>query len=228
MVPDREQVPPRFSARTFKPRRRGISASRQDLWRVAIEQWGLAEVGPVIDPRAIFGRQADLVVEIGSGDGLATLEMARSRSDQNLIAIDVHTPGIARILEAIEAEGLTHLRVVHGDALNFLGRCADGICAEVRVLFPDPWPKRKQQHRRLFAGGRLEEIMRVVASDGRLRVATDVEEYANWLQQICASHPDVEGGPVPRDPVRPMTRFEQVGVAAGRSIYEFSYGWCRR
>ncbi len=225
MASEVDYSPHRFSSRTFKPRRRGISATRQEMWDLAVERWGLLEVGPTIDPVVIFGRRADLVVEIGSGDGAATLEMARDRPDQNLIAIDVHTPGIARILEAITAERLVHLRVVHGDAMNFLSRCPNGICAEVRVLFPDPWPKRKQQHRRLFAGGRLEEIVRVIAPDGLLRVATDVADYARWFEQICRNHPGLEGGPVPRDPHRPVTRFEQVGLAAGRSVHEFAYRW---
>jgi tRNA (guanine-N7-)-methyltransferase len=228
MTSELAQFPHRFGSRTFKPRRRAISATRQQMWDLAFGRWGLPETGPVIDPTAIFDRRADLVVEIGSGDGSATIEMARDRPDQNLIAIDVHTPGIARILEAIEAEQLDHVRVVHGDAMNFLSRFPDGILTEVRVLFPDPWPKRKQQHRRLFAGGRLEEIMRVVAPNGRLCVATDVEQYASWLQQICAVHPNLVGGVVPRDPHRPVTRFEQLGLAAGRKIYEMSYGWrCR-
>jgi tRNA (guanine-N7-)-methyltransferase len=179
----------------------------------------------MLDPEAVFGRRAELVVEIGSGDGSATLEMVRNRPDQDLIAIDVHTPGIARLLEAIEAEHLTNLRVVHGDAMNFLERCPNGIFTEIRVLFPDPWPKRKQQHRRLFASGRLDEIMRVLAPQGSVRVATDVDEYARWLERLCADHVDLEGGPAPRDPHRPVTRFEQIGRDAGRRISEFSYGW---
>jgi tRNA (guanine-N7-)-methyltransferase len=218
----------RWSERTFKPRRRSISATRQLMWAAAIERWGITEVGEPFDPGAFFGRHTELVLEIGSGDGAATIEMARARPDQNVIAIDVHTPGIANILEAIESERLTNLRVVHGDAMNFLGRCPNGIFAEVRVLFPDPWPKRKQQHRRLFAQGRLDEILRVLAPQGSLRVATDVEEYARWFQRLCDAHPELEGGVIPRDPHRPVTRFEQLGLAAGRSTVELSYGWrCR-
>ena len=212
-----------FSSNTFKPRRRRISAGRQVTWEAGIQEWGLDESGTELDPKEIFGRRAELVLEIGSGDGRATLDMIRARPDQDLIAIDVHTPGIARLLEGIAAEGVTNLRVVHGDAMNFLARCPDGIFTQVRVFFPDPWPKRKQQHRRLFAGGRLEEILRVIEPGGSLHVATDIAEYAQWLQRVCANVHEIEGGPIPRDPERPVTRFEELGLHAGRDTHELLY-----
>jgi tRNA (guanine-N7-)-methyltransferase len=213
-----------FSSRTFKPRRRGISASRQMMWADAFDRWGLAEQGPLVDPREVFGRAGELVMEIGSGDGRATGQMAIAEPERDLIAIDVHTPGIARLLEIIEQERLRNLRVVHGDAMTFLGRCPDGMCSRVRVFFPDPWPKRKQQHRRLFAGGRLDEILRVLAPEGTLHVATDIAEYATWLEGLCDAHPDLIGGRIPRDPSRPVTRFEETAVQAGRNIHELLYG----
>ncbi len=213
-----------FSSRTFRPRRRGISATRQVIWDEAIDRWGLDEQGPLLDPVAVFGRESELVIEIGSGDGRATGEMAQAEPGRDLIAIDVHTPGIARLLEVIEVEHLSNLRVVHGDAMSFLGRCPDGICARVRVFFPDPWPKRKQQHRRLFAGGRLDEILRVIAPGGTLHVATDIAEYATWLERLCGARPDLVGGRIPRDPARPLTKFEENGRAAGRDIHEMLYG----
>jgi tRNA (guanine-N7-)-methyltransferase len=193
------------------------------MWAHSIDRWGLAEHGPLLNPLEEFGRTAELVMEIGSGDGRATGQMALADPDRDLIAIDVHTPGIARLLETIEEQGLRNLRVVHGDAMTFLGRCPDAMCSQVRVFFPDPWPKRKQQHRRLFAGGRLDEILRVIAPDGTLHVATDIAEYASWLEGLCDARPDLVGGRVQRDPSRPVTRFEEVGQAAGRDIHELLY-----
>jgi tRNA (guanine-N7-)-methyltransferase len=212
-----------FSSNTFKPRRRRISAGRQLTFEAGIRKWGLDETGEELDLEEIFGRRAELVLEIGSGDGRATLEMIRTRPDQDLIAIDVHTPGIARLLEGIDAEAMTNLRVVHGDAMEFLTRCPDGIFSQVRVFFPDPWPKRKQQHRRLFAGGRLDEILRVIALGGSLHVATDIAGYAQWLQGLCGANQNLEGGSIPRDRERPMTRFEELGLSAGRNIHEMLY-----
>jgi tRNA (guanine-N7-)-methyltransferase len=213
-----------FSSRTFKPRRRGISAQRQLMWADAIGRWGLPEEGALLNPREVFGRDAELVIEIGSGDGTATGQMAVAEPHRDLIAIDVHTPGIARLLETIERENLRNLRVVHGDAMTFLRRCPDAICSRVRVFFPDPWPKRKQQHRRLFAEGRINEILRVIAPGGTLHVATDISDYASWLENLCAARPDLIGGRVSRDPERPVTRFEEAGLAAGRDIHELLYG----
>lgn len=209
--------------RTFRPRRRGLSPARQEAFDAAIAAAGMAESGSVIDPVQVFGRTAPLVIEIGSGDGRATVRMAREQPEVDRIAIDVHTPGIAHILEAVEVEGLSNLKVVHGDAFEFLTRCADGTCAAVQAWFPDPWPKRRQQHRRLFAEGRLEQILRVIRPGGWLQVATDVTDYAHWLEQLCGTDPGLQGGTVPRDPRRPITKFEAAALEAGRRIHELAY-----
>lgn len=209
--------------RTFRPRRRGLTPARQEAFEVALGAVGLAETGPLIDPVQIFGRTAPLVIEIGSGDGRATVQMAREQPEVNRIAIDVHTPGIAHILDVVEAEAMRNLTVVHGDAFAFLARCADGLCAAVQVWFPDPWPKRRQQHRRLFAEGRLDTILRVIGPGGWLQVATDVDEYAQWLERLCGAHPDLQGGLRPRDSHRPITKFEAAAHSAGRRIHDYAY-----
>ena len=92
---------------------------------------------------------AGVVLDIGFGGGEGLIAMAALVPQECVIGVEVHTPGVAKVLEAIDAHGWQHVRVVEGDVLDFLPRLPPGSLAGVRIWFPDPWPKRKQQHRRL-------------------------------------------------------------------------------
>jgi tRNA (guanine-N7-)-methyltransferase len=187
------------------------------------DRWCLAETGAVLDLGTVFGRDAPAVLEIGFGGGEATLAMALARPDLDHLAVDIHTPGVARVLDGIAAGGLANLRVVHGDALVFLDRVANGCLAEIRVLFPDPWPKRRHHHRRLVQHAIVNRLVARLRVGGALHLATDVADYAGQMQAVCAGHPELRGGPVERPPWRPVTRFEQAGLAAGRRPVDLRY-----
>jgi tRNA (guanine-N7-)-methyltransferase len=213
----------RARSRTFKPRRRRLSPTREAALERLLPQLGLEVIGPTLDPVEVFGRQAPLVIEIGCGAGEAALAMASADPSTDLIACDVHTPGIARLLTEIDRLGLTNLRVVHGDALDFAARLRPHSLDEVRIFFPDPWPKPRQRQRRLVRTDLLETIIGLMAVGGHLRIATDVDDYAEQIVEVCGAEPRLEGGPVPRPQERPITRFELKGLEAGRTVTDFSY-----
>lgn len=213
----------RARPRTFKPRRRRLSPTREAALERLLPQLGLEVIGPTLDPVEVFGRQAPLVIEIGCGAGEAALAMASADPSTDLIACDVHTPGIARLLTEIDRLGLTNLRVVHGDALDFAARLRPHSLDEVRIFFPDPWPKPRQRQRRLVRTDLLETIIGLMAVGGHLRIATDVDDYAEQIVEVCGAEPRLEGGPVPRPRERPITRFELKGLEAGRTVTDFSY-----
>ena len=175
-----------------------------------------------LDVAALFGRTAPLVVEIGSGMGEATAQMAAVDPDRDLLAVDVHVQGLGRLLRRVEDLGLTNVRVAEGDGVLLLrDMLTTGTVDEVRVFFPDPWPKARHTKRRLVQRDFLDLVADRLRPGGVLHVATDWPPYAEAMQSLLASHPsyDVvhEGS---RPPHRPITRFEQQGLDAGRASYD--------
>ena len=206
----------RRSSVTFKPRRRAMSPARQARFTEWLGRWGLDESGPVIDWSAVFAAPSPVVLDIGFGHGESTSLMALADAATAIVALEVHTPGVAKLLQAIEAHGLTNVRVVHGDALVFLDRVAPSSLAGVRIYFPDPWPKVRQHHRRLVDAEVVRALTDRLMIGGSLHLATDIADYARVMQVAGDADERLTGGTIERPAFRPMTRFEQRGVDDGR------------
>lgn len=214
---------PMAVARTFKPRRRRMSPTRTAAFDRLMPMYGLDVEGPSTSTEDIFGRAAPVALEIGCGAGEAAIASASAQPEVDLIAADVHTPGIARLLVDIEAARLSNLRVIHGDALEFLHRIPSESLDEVRIWFPDPWPKPKQRQRRLVTESIMARLVPWVVHGGRLRMATDVEDYAEQMLEVCSAHSELQGGEVERPSDRPITRFERKGIEAGRAVTDLEF-----
>ncbi len=178
-------------------------------------RWSLAIDGPLVDFAEVFGRRAPVVLDIGFGAGEATVAMALDDPDRDVVAVEVHTPGIANVLDAIEQRAMANVRVADGDVKEFLARVGPGTLDEVRVFFPDPWPKVRQRHRRLVQAGFVETVADRLTCGGRLHLATDTADYAGQMAAVCDASPELAGGVVPRPGHRPVTRFEQRGLDQG-------------
>jgi tRNA (guanine-N7-)-methyltransferase len=158
------------------------------------------------------------VFDIGIGLGDALMTAAAAEPEIDVIGADVHTPGIASTLARIESMNLTHVRLVHGDALRFAERLAPGSLAGIRAFFPDPWHKARHRDRRLATAANVERFAALLAPGGTLHVATDIVEYATQVARLCSADGSFEGGPVPRPVWRPETRYERRGLDAGRTV----------
>ena len=180
-----------------------------------------------VDLPGLFGRDGEVAMEIGFGMAEATIEMARAQPEVDLIAVEVHRPGIASLLRGIAQWSLTNVRVAHGDAVEILTRqIAPATLGEVRVFFPDPWPKAGHHRRRLVDA----EFVALVASrlhpGGRLHIATDWEHYAHAARHAIAAEASLRtlsssaSGFVERPAYRPMTRFERRGIAKGHGVWD--------
>ena len=209
--------------RTFKPRRRSLSPGRAELFARLAPRFVLDEKGPPLDLGAVFRRHADVVLDIGFGVGDTLVAMAVAQPELDLIGVDVHTPGIAHALAGIEERELSNVRLVHGDALEFLERLAPESLTGVRIFFPDPWPKARHHHRRLVREDVVARLVTLLRAGGWLHVATDNDDYAEQIRDVCDTHPLLRGGPVERPVTRPLTRYEGKGIEAGHTVVDFCY-----
>jgi len=200
-----------------------LSPKRQAEFDEWIVRWGLDVDGPALHWSEVFGREGGVVLDIGFGHGESTIEMATSQPELDVIGVEVHTPGVVTVLDAIEHRRLHQIRVVHGDVLPFLDRIAPESLAVVRVFFPDPWTKRRNFHRRIVGPDVIAALTDRLRIGGQLHLATDIDDYADAMEQVCHGESRLRGGVIERPDWRPLTRFEQRGLDAGRSPTDLLY-----
>ncbi|MFW0783080.1 tRNA (guanosine(46)-N7)-methyltransferase TrmB [Gordonia sp. CPCC 206044] len=233
--PDQSRLYPRVTS--FRFRRGTLTPGQQRNWDTLWPQLGrdlqttrehLPE--PPLDLSALFGRDAPVVLEIGSGTGVSTAAMAQAEPDVDVIAVEVYKPGLAQLLGLVDRNGLTNVRMVRGDAVVVLTELlAPESLTGIRVFFPDPWPKSRHHKRRLLQSGTIEMMADRLKPGGVLHIATDHAEYAEWIAERLATqradHPHVvqstRDAPILLE--RPTTKFEGRAEKEGRGVNEFVY-----
>jgi tRNA (guanine-N7-)-methyltransferase len=213
--------------RTYHPRRGRMSGRQVTALEQLWPRYGLrvADADP-FEPVGLFGRRAPLVVEIGSGMGDATAEMAAADPDRDYLAVEVHTPGIANLLDLIHLRDLGNVRIVEGDAMELLDLLPPNSLDAVHVFFPDPWPKSRHHKRRLIQPTHVARLRSRLAVGGTLHCATDWAEYAGAMRTTLDADPGLVNaydGYAPRPANRPVTRFERRALRAGRPIADLIY-----
>ena len=209
--------------------RRGsrFTPSQREAWDAHHEAWVIPEEAvdsPDFRLASWFGREAPLVVEIGSGVGEATGVLAAARPAYDVLALEVWTPGIAASLAEVAAAGADNVRFCSVDAVWAVEHLVrPGSVAELWTFFPDPWPKTRHHKRRIvdadfarLAAGRL-------APGGTWRLATDWADYADQMRAVLDAEPGLTGGVSERWADRPVTKFERKGLAAERPIADLAY-----
>lgn len=178
----------------------------------------------ISDLREFFKRSAPLVMEIGFGNGDALSWMAANEPDKNFIGVEVHEPGVGRLLNRLDEAALTNVGIVMHDAVDLLSsQVVPASLDEVRIYFPDPWPKKRHHKRRLIKPAFLEQLATSLRSGGILHLATDWEPYALWMLDALGQIPVFEllGNPwSPRPRWRPQTHFETRGLKKGHRIFD--------
>jgi tRNA (guanine-N7-)-methyltransferase len=177
--------------------------------------------GVPLDLAAHFGSGTPVVLEIGFGTGEVTAAMAAADPATGLLAVDVHTPGVARLMQLADGLGLPNVRVCDGDAVDLLRMLAPGSLRGIRIFFPDPWPKVRHHKRRLLRPEYTGLLAERLAGGGLLHVATDWAEYADRIAAMMDAEPRLTHAPVP--PGRPTTRYERAGVAKGHQVVDLCY-----
>jgi tRNA (guanine-N7-)-methyltransferase len=180
-----------------------------------------------LDLASAFGNANPTVAEIGFGMGKATWRIAADNPSTNYLGLEVHTPGVGKLLSELEARGIGNVRIVSHDAVEVFERMiAPGSFAGLHVFYPDPWPKKRHHKRRLIRTGLVELLVSRLAIGGYLYFVTDIEDYALWSLELLSRTEGLRNrhpGFAPRQEWRPETKFEAHAQRDGRGRWELLF-----
>jgi tRNA (guanine-N7-)-methyltransferase len=212
--------------RSFVRREGRFTPAQQRAFEQHWSRYGLEIAAGMPDWPRIFGRSAPRVLEIGFGNGDQLLWAARNEPTCDFIGIEVHRPGVGRLMNALADGNVDNVRLYNCDAVDVLDRAIGAATLqEVRIYFPDPWPKKRQQKRRLIQADFAALLATRIGSGGRLHLATDWAEYAGQMLAVLDASADWRnlagtGGYSPRPPTRIETHFEKRGVRLGHGVWD--------
>lgn len=196
-----------------------------DLW----PRYGLDVADTPLDFPAVFGRVAPVHLEIGFGNGEALLAMALAHPENDYVGIEVHRPGVGRLLQELAHHDVTNVRVICADAKAVLEcNIPPESLAAVYLFFPDPWPKKRHHKRRLVQAGFVALVRTRLAPGGQLHIATDWEDYARHILAVLSAMEGLHnragaGQFAPRPADRPLTKFERRGQRMGHGVWDIVF-----
>jgi tRNA (guanine-N7-)-methyltransferase len=197
----------------------------KDLW----PSYGVDLNDDPLDLEGIFGRRAPRCLEIGFGVGEVIGSLAEHNPHIDYLGLEVHRPGVGRLLLRAEQAQVRNLRVICRDAVEVLkDKLQNESFDEILVFFPDPWHKKRHHKRRLIDPAFVASLAAKLRPDGVLRLATDWQAYAEQMLAVCNANSELaslsaDGTYVPRPEFRPLTRFERRGTRLGHGVWDLAY-----
>ena len=221
--------PERRRVRSFVLRQGRFSPAQQRAFNELWPRFGLDYQGSPRNFDAAFGRSAPRVLELGFGNGEALRYAAARDPARDHVGIEVHAPGVGRLLNALAEDDARNVRLYPHDAVEVLGHeIADASLDEVRIYFPDPWHKKRHNKRRLVQPDFAALLVRKLAPGGRLHLATDWRDYAEHMWDVLDANGGLRNragdrGHLPRPDWRPQTHFETRGQRLGHGVWDLIY-----
>jgi len=212
------------TVRSYRIRGTRITAPQQLALDTYWDQYGIEQSTQLVDIPTIFPHSTKVVMEIGFGMGEATALIARDFPDTGFFAVDVHRPGVGKLFSLIKEHQLKNLQVIQGDVHLVLHEMfADETLDGVHLFFPDPWPKKRHNKRRIVNENFLQLIATKLKPGGFIHIATDWVPYAEWIDEVFAATTLFRGGRVARPDWRPLTRFEGQGITKDHQVNDFRF-----
>ena len=182
-----------------------------------------------LDIALVYGRRAPIVLDIGFGDGSALLTLAANHPGRDYLGVEVHEPGIGRLLLQLERAGLDNIRIVAHDAVDVVKHMLSaGAVDAVNLFFPDPWPKKRHHKRRIVQPDFVRDIARALKPGGTFHIATDWAGYAEHVTEVmgrCGQFEALTPEQALSEPLfdRPTSKFERRGIALGHTVTDLHY-----
>jgi tRNA (guanine-N7-)-methyltransferase len=217
------------SIRSFVMRGGRITEAQQRALDLLWPQYGIEFAAAPLDLDTAFGRSAPVTLEIGFGNGDNLAAQAAAHPERNYLGVEVHRPGVGRLLLSLEDRQLRNARVICHDAVEVLThQVAPQSLSEVVILFPDPWHKKRHHKRRLVQAPFVELVIDRLEIGGVLRFASDWQPYADAVLELLNANPRLrntaaDGGFIPRPSERHPTRFERRGERLGHDVWDIAF-----
>ena len=215
--------------RSFVRREGRLTEGQKRALDAHYAEYGLPADKQPLDLAATFGRSAPVILEIGFGNGESLAEMAATHPERDYLGVEVHRPGIGRLLHLVTEQGLTNVRVIDGDAVEVMThQLPRGSLAGIQLYFPDPWPKKRHHKRRIVQPDWVELAASRLKPGGWLHLATDWEDYAEHMLAVMDASPQFDNlagaGHYADSPgERPRTKFEERGTRKGHAVHDLIY-----
>lgn len=193
------------------------------------QDYGLSLHDGLLQLDDVFGRRSERILEIGFGMGDSLLQMAQSAPEQDFIGIEVHPPGVGRLISEAARAGVTNIKVFMADAVDVLDDCfANDSLHRIQIFFPDPWHKKKHHKRRLIQSAFVQKLRSKLVPAGILHFATDWQDYAEHMMEVMCSATGFENTAAdysfsPCPDYRPVTKFERRGERLGHGVWDIVF-----
>ena len=225
---DSQQPPAHRPIRSFVIRGGRLTDSQRKAIDAYWQEYVIEYDGQKLDLNTLFPRPAPVTIEIGFGMGDSLLEMAAATPEQNFLGIEVHKPGVGKLLHGIAERGLTNLRVICHDAKEVMTHSLDKESVQrFLIFFPDPWHKKRHNKRRLVQADFVRQLSELLVPGGRLHLATDWQPYAEHMLKVLEADPVLVNsngaGQYWESPERPETKFERRGQRLGHGVWDLLY-----
>jgi tRNA (guanine-N7-)-methyltransferase len=214
--------------RSFVLRQGRLTKGQARALETGLPQFGVSYVPELVDLNAVFNRaDSKKILEIGFGMGETTAKIAQVLPECDFLAAEVHTPGVGALLKLIQENALTNIRVIQHDVVEVLhNMVADSSLDGVHIFFPDPWHKKRHHKRRLIQAEFVKLLCTKLKHGGYLHVATDWQEYAEWVLDVLMAETQLENTAedyAVKPSYRPLTKFENRGLKLGHGVWDMVF-----
>ena len=214
--------------RSFVLRQGRLTKGQARALEIGLPVFGIPYQSTIIDLSAQFNRiGSKKILEIGFGMGETTAKIAQILPECDFLGVEVHTPGVGGLLKLIEESALTNIRVVQHDVVEVLQNMLSNASLDgVHIFFPDPWHKKRHHKRRLVQPEFIKLLCEKIKKGGYLHVATDWEEYAEWVLHVLQSESQLKNTDTnyaQKPSYRPLTKFENRGIKLGHGVWDMVF-----
>lgn len=214
----------RRSIKSYVLRTSKLSKTEEEAIGLYYKDYGVGYRAELVDPADLFKVKRPVIMEIGFGDGEPTFQIAQSRPQYNYLGLEVYLNGFCSLLDKVGKAGLDNVKMMRFDAAEVLSTMIEpGSVDGFHIFFPDPWPKKKHQKRRLLNEGFARTLASRLKEGGYIYFVTDWQDYANQALEVLEHTQDLVNeydGFASSMPWRPLTRFERKGLVQDFPISE--------